>query len=130
VKRLIALIVACAALALPALAVADSVLLYKTKTRSGAQTTGRAATGSCSLRNTLAGVLDMRCATDTGTAQAVYRFRLPQNFKGVPAVHASTKGPVHIATTVRANVVRVVATLSQSGSAQVLMVSVGYYTEG
>jgi len=130
VKRLTALIVACLALALPALAFADSLLLYKTKTRSGVQTINRAATGSCSLRSTLAGALEMRCATDTGRAQAVYRFRLPQNFTGVPSVHASTKGPVHIATTVRANVVRVVATLSQAGSAQVLMVSVGYYTEG
>jgi len=81
------------------------------------------------MRNALlGGGLNMRCSTDDGYARAIYRFVLPDNFKGVPSVHASTKGPVVITSTVRGGVVTVVATLSQAGTAQVLLVSAGYYT--
>jgi hypothetical protein len=130
VKRLLILMMACTALALPAWASAESGLVYQAKMRTGVNTTSRAATGSCSTANALLGALIMRCSTDYGQAQAVYRFVLPTNFRGVPAVHASTTGAVRIRYTVTDNVVRVVATVSQQGTGKVLMVSVGYYVPG
>ena len=71
-KRLL-LTLACAALLVPA--TAQGLGILRTQTKTGVQTSSRAATTGCSVSAGLADSLVLRCSGSTGYARAVYRTR-------------------------------------------------------
>jgi hypothetical protein len=125
-KRLL-LTLACAALLVPA--TAQGLGILRTQTKTGVQTSSRAATTGCSVSAGLADSLVLRCSGSTGYARAVYRFTLPSRFTGTPSVHTSlASGSARTTFSVDGTAVKVVVTRRGAGSARILMVSVSYYT--
>ncbi|MDX6522039.1 MAG: hypothetical protein QOJ31_2154 [Gaiellales bacterium] len=124
-KKLLTLMLAGFALALPAVALADTCML----THLGAKVSSRKVTGSCMSRKLiLTSSLLMRCDTATGYAVARYDFAMPRTWAGtaspvVDAVGDHTSSLVYLDATH----VRVVVRTSGPSKVVIAAVSVGFY---
>jgi hypothetical protein len=126
-KKLLTLMLAGLALALPITAMADSCTLM----HAGSKTSSRAATGSCSTRNgAVPGVLVLRCDGLSGYAVARYDFKMPDSWCGNAKEHVDVLSGNFTSSIVKLDDSHVRVIVRTSGPSKVVIssVSVGFYT--
>jgi hypothetical protein len=123
-KKLLTLMLAGLALALPAVALADTCML----THLGAKVSSRKVTGSCTSRKLVLGSLLLQCDNSTGYAIARYDFAMPGSWTGTakPFVDAVGDSSVSLIK-LDATHVRVVVRTSGASRVVIASVSVGFY---
>lgn len=124
-KKLLTLILSGLALALPAVALADTCML----THLGAKVSSRKVTGSCTSRRLLlTSSLLLHCDNSTGYAIARYDFAMPTSWTGTasPVVDAVGNPSVSLIK-LDASHVRVVVRTSGPSNVVIAAVSVGFY---
>ncbi|MDX6549164.1 MAG: hypothetical protein QOG33_2714 [Gaiellales bacterium] len=123
-KKLLTLMLAGLALALPAVALADTCML----THLGVNVSSRTVTGSCTSRKlALTGSLLLRCDNSTGYAIARYNFTMPKTWTGTASPVVDAVGdPSYWLIKLDATHVRVVVRTSGLSKVVIASVSVGF----
>ena len=123
-KRLLPLIIAVAALAIPAAALAT---IQVTKTHVGAQYASRSASGDCSVsRSKLLGTATLHCTSD-GSAAVRYAFTMPSNCGPSFKWYVNAGGDRSVTASHSGKSVSVIVHSAGRGLVVVSLVSIYYY---